>query len=136
MVRTGGRAGTVIAAALLLATASGCAGSRDDEARRVADGFYAALDSGEATTACATLAPETLEELEQSSGSSCEQALLAEELPAAGEARSVSVFGTMAQVRYAEDTVFLARFGSGWRVTAAACTPQRPRPYDCRIKGA
>lgn len=48
----------------------------------------------------------------------------------------MSVFGTMAQVRYPEDTVFLARFRSGWRVMAAACSPQAHDPYDCRIKGA
>ncbi|HYF73101.1 MAG TPA: hypothetical protein VD864_09785 [Nocardioides sp.] len=118
------------------ATASGCAGSQDDQARRVADGFYAAIGSGEGSTACAALAPETVKELEQSSGAPCARALLEEELSAAGEARSVSVFGTMAQVRYADDTVFLARFGATWRVMAAACTPQPPGPYDCRIKGA
>ena len=38
-------------------------------------------------------------------------------------------------VRLAGDTVFLAVFPGGWRVTAAGCTPRGDRPYNCTVQG-
>jgi hypothetical protein len=40
----------------------------------------------------------------------------------------------MAIVELDADTVFLARFDAGWRVTAAHCAPRVNAPYDCQIK--
>ena len=45
------------------------------------------------------------------------------------------MFGTTAQVRYEGETLFLARFDDTWRVVAAGCTAQRPKPYDCLLQG-
>ena len=38
-------------------------------------------------------------------------------------------------MRLDKDTLFLARFDQGWRVTAAGCTPHGDLPYDCTVKG-
>jgi hypothetical protein len=43
------------------------------------------------------------------------------------------VAGRQAQVRLGGDTVFLARSGDGWVVTAAGCDPRPDRPYDCEV---
>ena len=56
----------------------------------------------------------------------------------AGAGSSVTVAGHSAQVRYADDTVFLARFDDGWRVTAAGCervSSDDAVPYDCVVDG-
>ena len=34
------------------------------------------------------------------------------------------------------DTVFLARFGALWKVTAAGCKLRPGVPYDCAVKGS
>jgi hypothetical protein len=49
----------------------------------------------------------------------------------------VDVFGHDAIVRFSGDTVFLARFPEGWRVTAAGCQPgpSDQKPYDCTVSG-
>jgi hypothetical protein len=124
--------GGIVAAASL----GGCANSQEGEAQRVAASFYSAVESQDGAAACDALAPETKRELEQSSGKSCSQAILMERLPATGSIGSVRVFGTMAQVRYADETVFLSRFRSGWLVMAASCVPQAHDRYDCQVKGA
>ena len=113
---------------------SGCASSEQDRARTAADDFVTAVHDGDGSAACAVLAPATVEELERSSGSACREAVLEEAVDAGPQADS-STFGSMAQVRYAEDVVFLAEFDDGWRVVAAACTPRRAAPYHCAIQG-
>jgi hypothetical protein len=40
----------------------------------------------------------------------------------------------MAQVRFADETLFLAEFDGDWRVLAAGCTPADSR-FDCTVKG-
>ena len=67
----------------------------------------------------------------------CAQGIKDANLPSAGRVISVDVYGQDAMVRLEHDTLFLARFGSGWRVTAAGCTPQeQDRPFSCELKGA
>ncbi|MGH3331739.1 MAG: hypothetical protein ACRDPJ_10615 [Nocardioidaceae bacterium] len=48
----------------------------------------------------------------------------------------VSRFGNQAEVKLIGDTAFLAEFGTGWKVVAAACTHRAALPYDCQVKGA
>jgi len=131
-----GRRGASLAIVVALAAVAGCANSQEGDVERVADSFYSAIGSRDGAAACDVLAPETASELEQSSGETCAEAVLSEGLSATGEPGSARVFGTMAQVRYGDDTVFLARFRSGWLVMAASCVPQAHDRYDCRIKGA
>lgn len=119
------------AAGLLL---TGCA-SLQQPARTAATGFYAAVSASQWGRACSYLAPHTRSELEQSAGSACPKALAEEKLSDPGPVRRLSGAGTMAQVRFREDTVFMAEFRHGWKVMAADCTPRPGKPYDCQIQG-
>ncbi|WP_435985882.1 hypothetical protein [Terrabacter sp. LjRoot27] len=98
--------------------------------------MFSAAVGAQPDTACALLAPETRQELEDSSGP-CPQGIADADLPDAGRVITVEVYGQDAMVRLEHDTMFLALFGSGWRVTAAGCTPQeQDRPFSCGLKGA
>ena len=97
--------------------------------------FVAAVESSDWSTACTLLAPSTKADLEQSAGRPCAAALEQEGLPDTGAVGGFQAFGTMAQVRYASDTLFLAEFKDGWRVLAAGCTRVVGHPYDCRLEG-
>jgi hypothetical protein len=121
----------LLPAALLL---TGCT-SLQQPARTAANGFYAAVSASRWGRACGYLAPETRSELEQSAGSRCPKALAAEKLSDPGPVEKLTGAGTMAQVRFREDTVFMSEFGHGWKVMAADCAPRPDKPYDCQIQG-
>ncbi|MEU8138285.1 hypothetical protein [Streptodolium elevatio] len=127
-----------LAVAVSLAAVCGCStpSERRDAATAAARHYAQAVRAGDWAMACAALAPTSREELEQAGKSSCPDALGQEELPDAGEARHTDVHGNQARVVFAQDTVFLARFPSGWKVTAAGCHEQAgDEPYQCEIKG-
>ncbi|WKX68931.1 hypothetical protein [Streptomyces sp. XD-27] len=126
-----------VLAALVLVGGAGCAtlGERRSAARAAALGFERALLAADGAAACAALAPETREEVARSAESRCREAVLAEELPAAGAVREVDVHGRQARVVLASDTLFLSRFRAGWKVVAAGCVPRPGRPYQCTVKG-
>jgi hypothetical protein len=115
----------------------GCgAGVERDEAAAAAGAFTASV-AVDPSAACRLLAPSTLESVEKD-GESCPEALAGSGVTAGGEPTSVAVAGHSAQVRYRGDTVFLALFDEGWRVTAAGCRRDDPDPsvpYDCTVEG-
>jgi hypothetical protein len=113
---------------------SGC-GASATPSETVASRFTGAVAASDWDTGCSLLAPGTKAELEESAGTACPEALSEADLPDAGRVRESSAFGTMAQVRYDRDTVFVAEFRSGWKVMAAGCTPVPGHPYDCELKG-
>ena len=119
----------VVACAALAA----CGGTQDDAATTAARRLLDAAAASDGAGACAALAPPTRDELEQSSGKPCEEAVLEEELGGGDGPASVEVFDTMAQVVVGAETVFLSRYDGRWRVVAAACTAVPDRPYDCSI---
>ena len=124
-----------VCACWALAACSGDSSPAATDAARAATSFTASVDA-QPEAACALLAPQTRQELENSSGP-CAQGIKDANLPSAGRVISVDVYGQDAMVRLEHDTLFLARFGSGWRVTAAGCTPQeQDRPFSCELKGA
>jgi hypothetical protein len=124
-----------MAVGILVALAlTACAPGEQDDAARAADDFVAAVGEGDAESACALLAPATVEELEQSSGAPCVESVL-EEAEAAGDRVRESTFGAMSQVRYADDVLFLGHFDAGWLVVAAGCVEQRGGLYSCGIEG-
>lgn len=125
----------VIAVAVLAVAGCDSAGDRGDAAAAVATRLLTAVGDNDGNAACATLAPGTLAELEQSAGQPCAQAILDEDLPAPGAVTGRDVYGQWAQVRFTDDTLFLAVFPGGWRVVAAGCTPRTDRPYDCVLQG-
>ncbi len=118
-----------------LAGCSGAGSAQENAARQVATTFADAAQE-DPSSACGLLAPDTREELEDTSGP-CAESLAEAGLPQAGPVLDVEVYGLDAMVRLEDDTMFLALFDTGWRVTAAGCTPEEPdRPYSCDIKGA
>lgn len=121
--------------ALVLAV-SGCSSQQTGPASDLARQFYTAVAARDGTAACRALAPKTLSELEQSADKPCSEAVLEEDLPDVDDPKTVHVFGTMAQVRFANDTAFLSRFAAGWKVTAAGCVPQADGLYECQVKGS
>jgi hypothetical protein len=135
VVRPGSVVAFVPLAALLLA-GCGSVGERGAAAASVATRMLGAVQTGDGADACAVLAPDTVAGLEESAGRPCAEAILDEDLPAAGEVTGTDVYGQWAQVRLAEDTVFLAAFPGGWRVVAAGCTARAERPYDCALRGS
>jgi hypothetical protein len=112
-----------------------CGSPADQAAEKQATDLRSALASQDGDAACAALAPRTASELEQSAGKPCPRAILEEKLPTDGEVSGVRVFGTMAQVKYDGETVFLSRFPDGWRVSAVGCTEGAAGLYDCAVEG-
>jgi hypothetical protein len=114
--------------------AAGCGTAQDGAVEDVAAQFYAALAGEDGAAACRVLATRTRSEVEQAANMPCEEAILDEDIPAGGDVREVSSFGTAAHVRYDGDTVFLSRYRNGWYVVAAGCTPGPGDRYDCQVK--
>lgn len=111
---------------------SGCASAQDGEVRRVATLFEDG--SADPVERCDLLIPTARAALEEEASADCADAI--QDVPLeGGQVESVEVWGGDAQVRLTGDTVFLTETRSGWRVTAAACTPRGERPYDCEVEG-
>ena len=81
---------------VLLLAASACGSSQDEPARDVAVQFNSAVGDRDGAVACGLLAPETLDEVEQSAQRPCSQGLFDEGLRAVRNPADVRVFGTMA----------------------------------------
>jgi hypothetical protein len=126
------RARAVLAFACVIVVCAGCASAEDGEASGAARDFFAAVAAQDWDQACARLAPQASKGLE-SGGQDCAQAIAELKLQG-GNVTGVQVWGDRAQVTLTGDTVFLARFPTGWKVTAAGCTPSREGPYDCDVE--
>ena len=96
-----------------------------------AQAFYQAAASDPAA-ACELLSPGVRAGLNGRSGA-CTGAIRHSIRPPGAEV-DTQVFGSHGMVRFDNDVVFLARFDSGWLVTAAACAPVVDRPYQCEIE--
>jgi hypothetical protein len=101
---------------------------------RTADAWLAAARAGDGASLCRLLTPAAAQSAE-TGGQTCAQAVGSLDLPAAGPVGAVQVWSDRAQVRTPTDTVFLTRLTAGWRVSAAGCTAERDRPYDCEVGG-
>jgi hypothetical protein len=124
----------VIVGTSVLAVSS-CGSKLPEASSSVADRFYHAIEVHDAAAACELLAPQTRDEVEQSAQASCSAAILDEEIPAAGKVVELRKYGTQAYARMDGDVAFLAEFGDGWKIVAAACTSHGELPYDCKVKG-
>jgi hypothetical protein len=114
---------------------SGCGSSGETAPARAADAFEAAVSAGDGAGACALLAAATRDELEQSSGQPCAEAVL-DDASDGGRREGVERYGKAAQARYRGDVLFLTDGPQGWRVTAAGCRRTHGgAPYDCEISG-
>lgn len=129
-------------AVVLVAAAAGCAGPGDADAQDVVDRFYVAVAAGDGDAACALLLAAAAEALAEEERAPCAEALLDPAGPgavlgeraAAATVETVRRAGSQAQVLTASDTVFLARSGDTWVVSAVGCDPRGERPYDCEVE--
>ncbi|WP_407840628.1 hypothetical protein ACE1OC_36700 [Streptomyces sp. DSM 116496] len=112
----------------------GAPASRVEGATQAALTFERALTGGDYLRACAQLAPQTRQQLEEEEHEQCVSALRDQKPPTAGEAREAEVYGRQALLRIQGDTLFLSQFGDGWKVVAAGCVPQGEKPYRCSLK--
>jgi hypothetical protein len=127
-------AAVVTPAVVLLAGCSGQGGVESGNAASAALRFATAAQHDPAA-ACALLAPATRQQLEDQDGP-CASSLPDQNLPQASGPGAAEVYGKDAIVRLHGDTLFLARFDDGWRVTAAGCLPAgQDKPYTCTVKG-
>ncbi|MFD5796090.1 hypothetical protein ACFWIO_21640 [Streptomyces diastatochromogenes] len=124
-------------AAVCAVCLTGCStlDEREVAASRAALRFEERVRQQDGARACAALAPETRQELEQSAKTTCARALFEEQLTQAGSVREVQVYGQQAWVVLNADTLFLSAFPTGWKITAAGCVPRPHQPYQCQIKG-
>jgi len=130
------------AVAALVAAAAGCGGPGDDAAQDVVARFYAAVAAGDGDAACALLLTAAAEDLTEEEQAPCPRALLDPAGPGGvlteraedAAVEAVHRAGSQAQVVTASDTVFLARSGDTWVVTAVGCDPRGERPYDCEVE--
>jgi hypothetical protein len=130
-------AAALVVSTLLLVT--GCAGRGSAEETAVGDtatAFFAAV-SAAPERACTLLAPATLASL-RSDQEDCAEAVSGAALngDVAATPPEIQVYGRDAIVQWAGQTLFLARFDDGWRVTAADCEPTgKDLPFDCTVEG-
>lgn len=134
-VRGRPRPGLLVVPCLCLALAACATADREDAAADAATGFLALVASGDGGSACELLVPVARQEVEKSADASCAEALPDEELPEPGAVVRTDVYGSMAQVVLAGDTVFLTRSDGAWLVLAAGCTARGDLPYDCEVSG-
>jgi hypothetical protein len=130
----------------LLLITGGCGGARNDEVEGAAREFYDALATRDGARACQLLAPPTRQDVEQSAGKPCDQAIVDDEITPAAGTPNVEVYGVMGQVRWDGETTFLTRYQDGWRVLAAGCALPSgtstddtndagdPERYECSVK--
>ena len=119
-----------------LALVAGCTGQGTPQEGAASDAARRFVQARviDPAAACALLAPKTLEQAAEDEP--CTQTVSEGAGEADEAAPDVDVYGSEAIARFGADTVFLALFDSGWKVTAAACQPQaKGRPYDCDISG-
>ena len=129
-----------VAATVVLLTTSACSGTGDDDVARVSRAFYQAVGAQDGAAACRLLAPPTRAEVERSSGQPCAEGILDQGVQEATGAPRVDVYGTMALVRWPQETTFVTRYDTGWQVYAAGCSPDPKSPpdadrYDCDVQG-
>lgn len=113
--------------------AAGCASQSDRrDASDTATRFLQAAAGGDVETACALLTPRTRDDLVTADGP-CARSLPADEL--SGSVTGADTWSDWAKVDTESGTLFLARFESGWLVSAAGCLPNGDAPYNCVVGG-
>lgn len=126
------------------AASAGCSGpaQAESDVETTVTEFYAAVEQRDGQAACDLLLPDAADSVAKEAESDCATAVVEDpqigrELAhraAEADVTQVQVAGRQAQVVTASDTVFLARSGDRWVVTAAACTERPERPYDCEVE--
>jgi hypothetical protein len=121
-----------VAVAFAIATAGCASESERGDATDTATRFLQAAQDGDAETACALLTPRTRDDIVTEDGP-CQDALPADELT--GSVTAADTWSEWAKVDTEDGSLFLAKFDSGWLVSAAGCQPDEDAPYHCLVGG-
>jgi len=114
-----------------------CSSNPSGDVSHAAQDFYAAVAARDGQAICALLSSGARTEVEQSSGKTCAEAVLEENLPKPSHVDPARVYGTMAIVHAQGDTMFLGRFPTGWLVTSVGCQSSHESDrYDCAVAGS
>lgn len=113
---------------------TGCSvGDSEQQVSQVAARFLAATGAHDTATACTLLTPRTRENLTNSDGETCLEALPADRIPEV-PVGAAAVWSDWAKVDTQAGALFLTELDNGWRVAAAGCTPTGDsRPYRCVV---
>jgi hypothetical protein len=128
------RTAVVALTALAASVAGGCSTAEDEASiESTTRKFFGAVAEKDGAGACALLTPDANESLEPA-GARCSEEIL--KLPLeGGETGPPEIWGEQARIRVGAETVFLTRWASGGRITAAGCEPRHGKPYDCEVEG-
>lgn len=125
-----------VAGAAVVVLLVGC-GAEEAAVRASAERIYAAVARGDGQAACETLSEDTVDQLEQSEGAPCEEAVVKLEL-AGSRAQEVQVFSGSAMVTFdGGERVFLTEEPDGWKVSAAGCRVDEDPvelPHECSVE--
>lgn len=125
---------SVIAALPAVLLLAACVPAEQPAALQTATTFQQAVRQRDGQAACDLIAPEARDRLEAGSRQPCPAALTALDL-SPDVPGSIAVWGDNAQLRLPSGALFLAKFRSGWKVTAAGCRPRPELPYACAVAG-
>jgi hypothetical protein len=110
---------------------TGCSDVHLPEVEQVAEDFAA----GDPVVRCELLTESAVSSLEHEEPTGCATALEDLQLGGGGVV-SAQVWGSEAQVRLTDDTLFLTETTDGWRVAAAGCAHSDEDRYDCLVEGS
>jgi hypothetical protein len=123
----------VAASTAVALAATGCASSSGrTQVSAAATSFVRAIEAADGPVACRMLTSDARRSASGATDTQCSDAILS--ITEQGEAvHGVQVWGDAAQVRIAQDVIFLRHISGSWQVSAAGCKPQRQGPYQCTV---
>ncbi|MDQ2749933.1 MAG: hypothetical protein M3Y44_10510 [Actinomycetota bacterium] len=120
---------------VLLFVLAGCSPAGQGKAAvGVATRFVTAVSRHDGSAACDLLSARARSSASGATDTPCPQAVLNVKENGT-QVRGVQIWSDRAQVRIGGDVLFLERFNAGWRVNAAGCKPDPPKPYECDVEG-
>jgi predicted small lipoprotein YifL len=113
---------------------AGCGQKTPGPATRVAEQFVQAVQSKNGRLACSLLTETARSSVTGATDATCPDAIVGVQ-DSGSDVHEAQVWGDTAQVRIGSDVLFLRQLDTGWKVSAAGCTPQPEGPYDCDVQG-
>ncbi|MFN2560685.1 MAG: hypothetical protein ABR571_05245 [Jatrophihabitans sp.] len=123
----------VLALPAVALAATGCMSSPSRaEVSAAAASFVRAIEAADGPVACRLLTSDARRSASGATDTQCSDAILS--ITEQGEAvHGVQVWGDAAQVKIAQDVIFLRRISGSWQVSAAGCKRQSQGPYQCTV---